>query len=127
MLEPLLAQFADLVADALAPRLAEAIARQSLRPAAAEEPLRRLVTLDQLVALLPPGKKPETWRRWLYERTRHHAVPGAEKIGGRWFFDTERTIPWLLGTDLDVVAEESLDRQPMQLNPKSANRRRGGS
>ena len=126
-LEPLLARFADLLADALAPRLADALAERSSRPATAEEPLRRLVTLDQLVALLPPGKKPHSWKRWLYEHTRHQQVPGAQKIGGRWFFDTERTIPWLLGTDLDVVAEESLDRQPMEPDPKPAHRRRGGS
>lgn len=50
--------------DALVPRLAAELART---PAAAahESPTARLVTLDQLVAELPPAKKPETWKRWL--------------------------------------------------------------
>src|SRR5437870_4350505 len=51
-LEPLLARFAALLADALAPRLAEALAAQTSPPTTLEPPLRRLVTLDQLAALL---------------------------------------------------------------------------
>jgi hypothetical protein len=81
--------------DALVPRLAaELVARA---PAAASEgsPTARLVTLDQLVAELPPAKKPETWKRWLYERTRRGEVPGEVKIGGMLFFEREPALAWL--------------------------------
>jgi hypothetical protein len=110
-LEPLLERFAELVAVQLAERLAA--------PAAAQErlPTRRLITLDELVTQLPAGRKPETWKRWLYQRTRHQQVPGAVKIGGRLFFDAQITLPWLqtgctVGS-LDLRARQSLHVQRM--------------
>jgi integrase len=63
-LRPLLHQLADLIAERLAQRLAPQQA------AVAEPPSRRLLTLDQLVDLLPPGKKPRTWRSWHPHRGR---------------------------------------------------------
>jgi len=54
-----------------------------------------LLTLDQLVAELPPAKRPQTWKRWLYERTRRGEVPGCVKLGGMLFFEREPALAWL--------------------------------
>jgi hypothetical protein len=80
--------------DALVPRLAAELAAQTPTAAAPESSTARLVTLDQLVAELPPAKRPETWKRWLYERTRRGEVPGCVKLGGMLFFDREPTLNW---------------------------------
>ena len=55
----------------------------------------RLLTLDQLVAELPPAKRPQTWKRWLYERTRRGEIPGCVKLGGMLFFEREPALAWL--------------------------------
>ena len=55
----------------------------------------RLLTLDQLVAQLPTAKRPQTWKRWLYERTRRGEIPGCVKLGGMLFFDREPALAWL--------------------------------
>ena len=55
----------------------------------------RLLTLDQLVAELPPAKRPQTWKRWLYERTRRNEIPGCVKLGGMLFFEREPALAWL--------------------------------
>jgi hypothetical protein len=81
--------------DALVPRLAAELAAHTPTAAAGESPAARLLTLDQLVAELPPAKKPETWKRWLYERTRRGEVPGEVKIGGMLFFEREPALSWL--------------------------------
>jgi hypothetical protein len=81
--------------DALVPRLAAELAARTPATAAHESPTARLLTLDQLVAELPPAKKPETWKRWLYERTRRGDVPGEVKIGGMLFFEREPALAWL--------------------------------
>jgi hypothetical protein len=80
--------------DALVPRLAAELAGRTPGAAALESPTARLVTLDQLVAELPPAKRPETWKRWLYERTRRGEVPGCVKLGGMLFFEREPTLNW---------------------------------
>jgi hypothetical protein len=82
--------------DALAPRLAEELfsrvpATATPNPAATA----RLLTLDELVAELPPAKRPQTWKRWLYERTRRGEIPGCVKLGGMLFFEREPAIAWL--------------------------------
>jgi hypothetical protein len=83
------------LATALAPRLAEELsARGEKASQRAAEP-RRLLTLDELVAELPPAKRPETWKRWLYERTRRGEVPGCVKLGGMLFFEREPALTWL--------------------------------
>jgi hypothetical protein len=93
--EEFLEQFAGLLADALAARLAPLLSRHV-------EPERggraSLITLDQLIAELPAGKRPETWKRWLYERSRRNQIPGCRKLGGRLFFDRTQTLDWLTGT-----------------------------
>jgi hypothetical protein len=117
------AELLDALAEALADRLAAKLATQG--PTGAEGSARRLLTMDELVTQLPVGKSPKTWKRWLYERTRRNQVPGGCKIGGRLFFDSEQTIPWLTGQPpkaLDVVAEQSLDQPTMPAAPE--NRRR---
>ncbi len=81
--------------DVLVPRLAAELAARTPATAAKESPTARLLTLDQLVAELPPAKKPETWKRWLYERTRRGEVPGEVKIGGMLFFEREPALAWL--------------------------------
>lgn len=81
--------------DVLVPRLAAELATCTPATAAQESPTARLLTLDQLVAELPPAKKPETWKRWLYERTRRGEVPGEVKIGGMLFFEREPALAWL--------------------------------
>ena len=84
-----------LLAEALAPRLAQEL---STRIPAAPDPRAasaRLLTLDQLVAELPPAKRPQTWKRWLYERTRRGEVPGCVKLGGMLFFEREPALAWL--------------------------------
>ncbi len=83
------------LADALAPRLAAELAARAPARADPNSPTARLLTLDQLVAELPPAKKPETWKRWLYERTRRGEVPGEVKIGGMLFFEREPALSWL--------------------------------
>ena len=60
-----------------------------------ESSIARLLTLDQLVAELPPAKRPETWKRWLYERTRRGEIPGCVKLGGMLFFQREPAVAWL--------------------------------
>ena len=119
-LRPLLHQLADLIAERLAQRLA------SQQPTVRELPSRRLITLEELVALLPSGKRPGTWKGWLYQRTRLHGeVPGQHKLGGRLFFDPDHTLPWLLNhapagpekPGLDVGAEQSLHARSMPQQP----------
>jgi hypothetical protein len=85
------------LADELAPRLAAHLAARVPPTEDASSATARLLTLDQLVAELPPAKKPETWKRWLYERTRRGEVPGGVKIGGMLFFDREPALAWLRG------------------------------
>jgi hypothetical protein len=92
--EPRVEDVAGLV-DALVPRLAAELAARTPATTAQESPTARLLTLDQLVAELPPAKKPETWKRWLYERTRRGEVPGEVKIGGMLFFEREPALAWL--------------------------------
>jgi hypothetical protein len=122
-LRPLLDQLADLIADRVAHRLAVQPLPES------ELQSRRFLTLDELVALLPPGKKAATWKAWLYQRTRiPGAVPGQHKFGGRLFFDPELTLPWLLNratggprkTALDVPAQPSLHDPSMAHEPAQA-------
>jgi hypothetical protein len=54
-----------------------------------------LLTLGELVAELPAGKKPETWKRWLYERTRRGEVPGCVRLGRTLFFETDAVRAWI--------------------------------
>jgi len=111
-LDALLERLADLLADKLAARTAAHAAVAQPAP-----PTRKLQTLDELVAQLPSGKKPQTWKAWLYQRTRHGNVPGCRKIGGRLFFDPDQTLPWLLhqppAERLDLSAEQSLHDSAM--------------
>jgi hypothetical protein len=81
------------LAAALAPRIAAELAART--PAATEDGTAGLVTLNQLVAELPPAKRPETWKRWLYERTRRGEIPGCVKLGGMLFFQRESAVSWL--------------------------------
>jgi hypothetical protein len=83
--------------DALAPRLAEELSSR-IPSTAATDPATtaRMLTLDELVAELPPAKSPQTWKRWLYERTRRGEIPGCVKLGGMLFFEREQAITWLL-------------------------------
>lgn len=94
------------LADALAPRIAERLSQQLPAPPAPSPappapspapvaPTARLLTLDELVAELPPAKRPQTWKRWLYERTRRGEIPGCVKLGGMLFFDREPALAWL--------------------------------
>ena len=82
------------LADALVPRLVEELAART-STGGAELTTAPLLTLDQLVAALPKAKKPETWKRWLYERTRRGEVPGCVKLGGMLFFEREPALAWL--------------------------------
>jgi len=77
----LLGQLVELLADALAPRLAQLLATPLAPTATDGPPSRRLLTIDELVALLPGGKRPATWKSWLYQRTRLGQVPGCHKLG----------------------------------------------
>jgi hypothetical protein len=84
----------DALAEALAPRIARQLAERP--PAAgAATPTGGLLTLDQLVAELPTAKRPQTWKRWLYERTRRGEIPGCVKLGGMLFFEREPALAWL--------------------------------
>jgi hypothetical protein len=83
------------LADALAARLAEQLTTRmpSVQPRApASTPL---LTLDDVVAELPPAKPAKTWKRWLYERTRRGEVPGCVKLGGMLFFEREPVRAWI--------------------------------
>jgi hypothetical protein len=120
--EPLIARLATLIARELGPRLTAELARQqgAHRPSA-----RRLLTLDELVQLLPAGKKPATWKAWLYQKTRLGLVPGCHKLGGRLFFNPNETLPWLLnpatngdiGPGVDLSGKQSLHRRAMADEP----------
>lgn len=81
--------------EALAPRLADELSARMRAPAGEQAATAGLLTLDQLVAQLPPGKRPQTWKRWLYERTRRGEVPGCVKLGGMLFFERDPALDWL--------------------------------
>jgi hypothetical protein len=123
-------RLAELIADALLPRLAAELARQTDTPQPGL-PSRRLLTLDELIELLPAGKSAKTWRGWLYQRTRLGQVPGCHKVGNRLFFDPELTIPWLLHgppggrrrPGLDLPGNQSLHDQPMPHEPNQPRHR----
>jgi hypothetical protein len=84
------------LADALAPRLADELSHRIPSTGVLESvTTARLLTLDELVAELPPAKRPQTWKRWLYERTRRGEVPGCVKLGGMLFFEREPALSWL--------------------------------
>ena len=83
------------LADALAPRLAAELVKRAPLPPSAGPTTARLLTLDELVAELPPAKPPQTWKRWLYERTRRGEIPGCVKLGGMLFFEREPALAWL--------------------------------
>lgn len=83
-----------MLAEALAPRLAQRLSH-AVAPSSEQAPTARLLTLDQLVAELPPAKRPQTWKRWLYERTRRGEIPGCVKLGGMLFFEREPALEWL--------------------------------
>jgi hypothetical protein len=129
----LLGQLVELLADELAPRLADLLAER--QPASADDrPSRRLLTLDELVNLLPAGKSAATWKAWLYARTRRGLVPGCCKIGGRLFFDGQQTLSWLFPGEsgavpagLDLSGNESLHAQAMPHEPTRGDRPGGGS
>ena len=84
-----------LLAEALAPRIANELSARMPASANLEAATPRLLTLDQLVAELPPAKRPQTWKRWLYERTRRGEIPGCVKLGGMLFFEREPARAWL--------------------------------
>jgi hypothetical protein len=83
------------LAEALAPRLAEQLAARMTSVSPADPVSSPLLTLDQLVAELPPAKAAKTWKRWLYERTRRGEVPGCVKLGGMLFFEREPVRAWI--------------------------------
>ena len=83
------------LADALAPRLADELARRIPPRVTEASTTAHLLTLDELVAELPPAKRPQTWKRWLYERTRRGEIPGCVKLGGMLFFERETVLAWL--------------------------------
>ena len=89
--EDVLNTLVELLADRVADRVIERL-KTTLEPRANSD---RLLTLDELVGLLPATKKPQTWRRWLYEKLRRGEVPGACKLGGSWFFRPDTTLEWL--------------------------------
>ena len=84
-----------LLAEALAPKLAQELSTRMPSAPEHEAASARLLTLDQLVAELPPAKRPQTWKRWLYERTRRGEIPGCVKLGGMLFFEREPALAWL--------------------------------
>ena len=83
-----------MLAEALASRLAQQLSH-AVAPPSEQTSTARLLTLDQLVAELPPAKRPQTWKRWLYERTRRGEIPGCVKLGGMLFFEREPALEWL--------------------------------
>ncbi len=83
------------LAAALAPRLADELARRIPSRVSEASTAAHLLTLDELVAELPPAKRPQTWKRWLYERTRRGEIPGCVKLGGMLFFERETVLAWL--------------------------------
>jgi hypothetical protein len=87
----------DRLANALAPRLAVELSARLRRSVGEPASTATLLTLDELVAQLPPAKQPQTWKRWLYERTRRGEVPGCVKLGGMLFFEREPALAWLRG------------------------------
>jgi hypothetical protein len=84
------------LAEVLAPRLAEELSARIPRATISETATTAsLLTLDELVAELPPAKRPQTWKRWLYERTRRGEIPGCVKLGGMLFFERESALAWV--------------------------------
>jgi hypothetical protein len=83
------------LAAAPAPRIAAELAARSGASQIDDGATARLLTLDQLVAELPPAKRPQTWKRWLYERTRRGEIPSCVKLGGMLFFERDPALTWL--------------------------------
>ena len=81
--------------EELAPRIADELVARIPPGTIPAPPTRQLLTLDELVAELPPAKPAKTWKRWLYERTRRGEVPGEVKLGGMLFFEREPALAWL--------------------------------
>lgn len=107
-----LGELVELLADALAPRVAELLAPTLLAASPEPQPSPRLVSIDELVELLPPGR---SWRRWIYEHAPRGDIPGAVKVANRWFFRLDETMPWLEGRSetsagLDVAGHGAYDR-----------------
>jgi len=95
-LENLCAQLIENLADEITRRVIEGLdARDRERDRAGGSQLEQLLSLDELVAALPPSKKPATWKRWLYERSRHGHIPGCVKLGGALHFRAETVHEWL--------------------------------
>jgi hypothetical protein len=84
-----------LLAEALAPKIARELSTRTPVASDRTPANTRLLTLDQLVAEFPPAKRPQTWKRWLYERTRRGEIPGCVKLGGMLFFEREPALAWL--------------------------------
>jgi len=92
----LLEQLVTLLADQLAPKIADELeARLERAPVTNGLGTSALLDLDGLVAELPQSRKPATWKAWLYEQLRRGEVPGATKLGGRWYFDPAKVREWL--------------------------------
>jgi hypothetical protein len=83
------------LAEELAPRIAQELSLRLHSASNIEPGSARLLTLDELVAELPLAKRPKTWKRWLYERTRRGEIPGCVKLGGMLFFEREPALAWL--------------------------------
>jgi hypothetical protein len=131
--ELLLTRLVELLAEALTPRLAQLLATPATPTVTDGLPSRRLLTIAELVNLLPAGKQPQTWKNWLYQKTRFGQVPGCYRLGGRLFFNPDETLPWLLnpGTSADTTAgldlsgNQSLHGQAMPHKPRQRPRRPG--
>ena len=95
-LENLCTELIHRLADEITKRVIDGIeARDRERDRAGRSPLTQLLSLDQLVATLPAAKKPATWKRWLYEKSRHGHIPGCVKLGGALYFRAETAHQWL--------------------------------
>lgn len=86
--------------DAIAEKVAERVLAGLESTSSNGLGLAGLITLDQLVAELPPTKKASTWKAWLYEYVRRPdevTAMGACKLAGSWHFDREKVQAWLVG------------------------------
>jgi hypothetical protein len=123
--ELLLAQLVELLAAALAPQVAELLLAARDPSPTDGLPSRRLLMIDELVALLPAGKNPQTWKNWIYQKTRFGQLPGCYRLGGRLFFNPDETLPFLLtqgkaatnAAGLDVCGDHRLHAKPMSDEP----------
>lgn len=57
------------------------------------------LTIDDIIDIPQLAVELRKSQRWAYERARRGELPGARKIGGRWFVARQAIVDYLLGQE----------------------------